>query len=79
MSKRFSYIKFNETSTIICESAKAHVEELEQIVALLGDNRETALAMTKLEEAFMWIGKAIRNRQVQTFGESSHIPERTDG
>lgn len=35
-----------------------------------------SLAITKLEECYMWIGKAIRDEQIARGGDNKHVPER---
>jgi hypothetical protein len=75
MSNRFEYVKYDEVATTQSNNFKNLFEQIENgLVAIggtLGDakgpvvGREVALVRTKLEEAYMWIGKALRNDQVQ--------------
>lgn len=67
MSNRFDYIKYDEENIIKSEALRKLCVELEENVdTLLPNSREKSLALTKLEEVFMWIGKAIRNDQIRT-------------
>lgn len=60
-----SYVKYDDDSAQKSVSLKNKVEILStEICANLTPSRERSLAVTKLEEAFMWIGKAIRNDQI---------------
>ena len=40
--------------------------------------RTVALALTKLEECYMWIGKAIRDDQIERNGSAELQEERTN-
>ncbi len=46
-------------------------EELENHIAELGHSRPASLAMTKLEECYMWVGKALRDKQEADAGEAT--------
>jgi len=46
---------------------------------LLLSPRAKALAITKLEEVYMWIGKAIRDDQIKRNGSAELQEERKDG
>ena len=77
-SKTFSYVAYDEHSTKAQEEFKAKFQELE----LLGNNllmpgRAASLFKTKLEEAYMWTGKAIRDQQIAKLN-SQHEPSRTN-
>jgi hypothetical protein len=65
MSDRFSYINYDETSKRDSENAKHLVERLEQQIETLPNGRAKSLALTKLEECFGWIGKGIRDAQIE--------------
>ena len=70
---RFDYVRYDETAQAKSAAMKARFQELE---ALLNEQlpsspggrdpfgRSKALVLTSLEEAYMWIGKAIRDEQV---------------
>jgi len=62
---RFDYTKYDETSIANQELFKTLCAGLEDIMELaLVSSRPKALAMTALEECYMWIGKAIRDDQI---------------
>ena len=79
-TKRFDYVKYDENTTRLSESFKRMYSELaEPVEGLEVDKtarREQALALTKLEESFMWVGKMLRNNQIAINGSSEHVPER---
>lgn len=79
MGQRFSYVKYDGDSIIIQETFKKMFEEIERYAtAILPDSRPRALLMTALEEAYMWTGKAIRDRQISANVRTEHVPERSD-
>jgi hypothetical protein len=65
---RFDHITYDEQSLEQQVAFKRRVELLEQQISSLGSPRAKALALTKLEEVFMWIGKAIRDDQIARQG-----------
>lgn len=66
---RFDYVKYDETSMNIQNWFKDKVIDLErEIQCVLVSPRAKALALTKLEEVYMWIGKAIRDDQMTRNG-----------
>lgn len=77
---RFSYVKYDEKATKASETFKSQFELLEQMAGdLLEPGREASLVLTKLEEAFMWVGKSIRNSQIKrNAAASAHVTERTN-
>jgi hypothetical protein len=59
------------------ESFKSMVIDLEDAInCLLVSPRAKALALTKLEEVYMWIGKAIRDDQLDRNGKVELQEER---
>lgn len=78
MSNRFSYVKYDQLATDSQQAFKRAFEILEQNVDLLSDGRAKALIYTKLEEAYMWIGKAIRDDQIVRTGKLDEQPERNN-
>ncbi len=62
---RFDYISYTDKSQKLSDERKKLSEDYEQLINQLPNSREKSLALTKLEECFMWIGKAIRNMQVE--------------
>lgn len=77
MQGRFDYVRYDEKATAAQTKFKEKVQELEALLdAELPTppggrepyGRAKALAVTKLEEVYMWIGKAIRDEQVAKRG-----------
>lgn len=62
---RFDYVKYDDESQDKQKIFKDHVEELERMVSTLECPRSTEYAIKALEEAYMWIGKALRNEQIK--------------
>lgn len=66
---RFDYVKYDATAVETQELFKNAIEEITADIDFqLTSPRAKALALTKLEEAYMWIGKAIRDDQVARNG-----------
>lgn len=66
---RFDYVRYDGTAIAIQESFKRRAIDMEEgIEILLNSPRAKALALTKLEEVYMWIGKAIRDDQISRNG-----------
>lgn len=66
---RFDYVRYDEIAQQKQDTAKGFCMQFESFI--LGDippGRAQALALTKLEEVYMWLGKAIRDDQVQKRG-----------
>lgn len=66
MTKRFDYIEYDTISEHKSSNCKDLCSQLEYY--LNGEflpSREQSLAITKLEECFMWIGKTIRHDQLE--------------
>ncbi len=75
---RFDYVKYDEQATKTQQEFKEVFEALENDVnERLEDGRAKALVLTKLEEAYMWIGKSIRDTQVAKRAAEEQ-PERCD-
>jgi hypothetical protein len=76
---RFDYVKYDSSSVLTQELFKNEVSELESYIdAELFSNRAKALALTKLEECYMWIGKAIRDDQIERNGKAELQEERSN-
>lgn len=75
---RFDYIRYDEEAQKLQDEAKRLVVSLETFLDTLPKGRPQALALTKLEECYMWIGKAIRDRQVYLNGAAPLQEERTN-
>lgn len=79
MSGRFDYVRYDERAINDQNVLKFNAENLEILVDhLIKCPRSKALAMTKLEEAYMWIGKGIRNDQIERNGNAESQEERTN-
>lgn len=77
MSGRFDYVKYDDIAVRDQENAKHLFTRIEQeTIACLPDGRAKSLALTKLEECYMWIGKGIRDAQVARGGDATHQPAR---
>jgi len=75
---RFSYVKYDIEATNLQAMFKEKFEDVEGLADQLEDGRAKALVMTKLEEAYMWIGKSIRDSQIKRNGGAEEQPERCD-
>lgn len=74
---RFDYVKYDEKATADHVRFKEMFERLELAVGVVLDApRARALVFTKLEEAYMWIGKAIRDDQINRNGKADLQEER---
>ena len=77
-------VKYDEQAVAAQNEFKRRFEELEALAAKLNyAPRPVALVMTKLDEAYMWIGKAIRDDQIareRAAGvKTEEQPERKNG
>ena len=70
MSNRFSYIRYDEIHTAKQARFKDAFESLEAMIDELPQGRAKALVLTKIEEAYMWVGKAIRDNQISLNGSA---------
>jgi len=78
MSNRFDYVKYDQESERLQSNAKALMVDAVKMINQIPDGRAKSLALTKLEEAYMWIGKAIRDEQIQRNGSAELQEERCD-
>lgn len=76
---RFDYVKYDGEAAIIQDNFKSGVTVLESAIEQLKSPRAKALAITKLEELYMWIGKAIRDDQIARNGSAELMEARKDG
>lgn len=66
---RFDCVKYDEKAREDQEYFKAIFQELDRAVSKeLKPGRASSLILTKLEEAYMWVGKAIRDEQIVRSG-----------
>lgn len=69
---RYDFVKYDEQAAKLSNEYKQRFQELEcYLYADLGKGgRSLATALTKIEEAFMWVGKAIRDNQIERNGSA---------
>lgn len=75
---RFDYVKYDDYAMRGQALAKLHCEKIEAAIENLPPSDEKKRALVKLEECYMWIGKAIRNDQIARNGSAPLQEERTD-
>lgn len=77
---RFDYVRYDNDSIALQESLKPEFERLTDLVTeKMKPGRAQALVYTKLEEAYMWTGKAIRDEQIKRNGSAELQESRKDG
>lgn len=62
---RYDYVAYDKQAQEAQALLKSKFQELSAMVEALPPGRATSLVQTKLEEAYMWCGKAIRDDQVR--------------
>lgn len=65
MTNRFDYVKYDDKAISQQSFFKEKFMSLEEATKHLISPRAKALVFTKLEESYMWIGKAIRDDQIE--------------
>jgi len=76
---RFDYVKYDHIAVADQETFKTLFTKLEQAtVTMLKPGRAQSLVLTKLEEAYMWVGKAIRDEQIARAGKADLQEDRTN-
>jgi hypothetical protein len=76
---RFDYVRYDDKAAQDQALLKGAFMGLESLVnKTLGQSRPASLVMTKLEEAYMWCGKAIRDAQLARGGDSADQPKRSN-
>jgi len=79
MASRFDYVRYDACAQGHQERFKQVVTELEaEVEQRLAPGRARSLAITKLEEVYMWIGKQIRDDQIVRNGSAPLQEERGD-
>lgn len=78
-AKSFDYVKYDEKAQGLQDSIKSQVLCIGAMLNVLPAGRAKALAFTKLEEFYMWVGKAIRDDQIARNGSAPLQEERKDG
>lgn len=80
MNKRFDYVKYDQTAIDDQNVFKELCLAIEDTIACrLNPGRYTSLAITTLEEFYMWIGKQIRDDQIARNGTAELQEERKNG
>lgn len=63
---RFDYIKYDSLRDLKQKTLKGLFEEIEDFAENnFIEGRSKSLFMTKLEEAYMWAGKSLRDEQIK--------------
>ncbi len=75
----FDYVKYDEHSLALQIQFKDLFCQIEKELKAFDPTRESSLAVTKLEESYMWIGKVIKNDQIKRNGSAELQEERRDG
>jgi hypothetical protein len=78
MGQRFSYVKYDEQAMAQQMELRLKFEELEGLCDKLENGRAKSLVFTKLEETYMWTGKAIRDTQIARQGKIDEQAERNN-
>jgi hypothetical protein len=75
---RFDYVKYDEKTAATQAAFKQKFEELEAFIANIYPGRSVSLALTSLEETYMWIGKALRDEQIARNGTAELQEQRNN-
>ena len=79
MANRFDYVQYDEKAQQDQHTFKYMFQEMEHHVQTkLKPGRAQSLIFTKLEEAYMWVGKAIRDEQIERNGSAELQEQRTN-
>lgn len=76
---RFDYVKYDDKAVKDQGTIKKAFQDLESQLTYLNDGRAKSLVLTKLEEAYMWVGKQIRDDQIKRNGAAELQESRKDG
>lgn len=76
---RFDYVRYDEQAQKAQDAFKEMFSQLTMNVEAMDKGRAQSLALTKLEEAYMWVGKALRDEQIARNGSAPLMEERKDG
>jgi hypothetical protein len=67
---RFDYIAYDDEAKELQVEFKALFSKVEAQIDAFPNGRAKALALTALEESYMWVGKAIRDGQIARNGSA---------
>jgi hypothetical protein len=67
---RFDYIAYDDEAKELQSEFKALFAKVEFQIDAFPPGRAKALALTALEESYMWVGKAIRDGQIARNGDA---------
>lgn len=68
---RFDYVAYDDKAIHLQKAFKDHFSLLEEMTEkYLPNGRAKSLVLTKYEEAYMWIGKAVRDDQIKRNGSA---------
>ncbi len=76
---RFDYVQYDKEANEKQAKFKAMHQELGTCIENLKPGRSQAVALTKLEECYMWVGKALRDEQIARNGSTPLQEERKNG
>ena len=62
---RFEFIKYDDARTKKQKHYNDQFRDLERLVEQVTDTRTRSMILTKLEEAYLWVGKALRDEQAK--------------
>lgn len=79
MTSKFDYVKYDDQAAGQQAFYKEKFMELDSVVESLNPGRAKSLAITKLEEAYMWVGKALRDEQIARGNPVELQEERKNG
>jgi hypothetical protein len=77
--QRFDYVKYDEISERQQMVFKSQCQHLVAAMKTLPPGRAKEFAVAKLEEVYMWIGKAIRDGQLLRRPDAPLQEERKNG
>lgn len=74
--RRFDYVRYDEETQKTSMYIRDQILEVEKSILELGQSREASLAITKLEECYMWIGKHLKNKVLEKDASVDNEPAR---
>lgn len=77
-SSRFDYVKYDGEAQATQECFKVLFKELAHHIEGNPQSRAQSLALTKLEESYMWVGKMLRDDQIMRNGSAPLQEQRAD-